>query len=61
MIGDGLSDVEAGRQVGLKTVFLAVHKCDTCQTALRKDLRPTLWADTLWSAAEKIIHSSSPS
>jgi D-glycero-D-manno-heptose 1,7-bisphosphate phosphatase len=56
MIGDGLMDVQAGQSFGLHTAFLAAHKCDTCQTALRRELRPTLWADDLWNAAAKIVH-----
>jgi D-glycero-D-manno-heptose 1,7-bisphosphate phosphatase len=58
MIGDGLSDIQAGQDFGLKTIFLAVHKCDICQTSLKTEIRPTFWADSFWSAAAKIIHSS---
>jgi histidinol-phosphate phosphatase family protein len=59
MIGDGLTDMQAGHAFKLKTVFLAAHKCDTCQTLLKKGLKPTFWTDTLWNAAAKIVHSPS--
>jgi len=55
MIGDGLSDIQAGQSFGIKIVFLASHKCDTCQKALDDDLRPTLWADDLRSAVDQIV------
>jgi len=55
LIGDNLPDIQAGKTIGVKTVFLAAHKCDTCQVALRRHLRPTLWADDLWRAVDKIL------
>jgi histidinol-phosphate phosphatase family protein len=55
LIGDGLTDIQAGRAMGVKTVLLARHKCDTCQLAIRKHSQPTLWADDLWSAVHKIL------
>jgi len=55
LIGDGLTDIQAGQSFGLKTIFIAAHKCDTCQKALTENLRPTLWSNNLWSAADSII------
>ena len=55
MIGDGLTDIQAGQTFGLQSVYLAAHKCDTCQTALSQNLKPTLWADDLWSAVDHIL------
>jgi D-glycero-D-manno-heptose 1,7-bisphosphate phosphatase len=55
MVGDGLTDIQAGQKMGLRTAFLAVHKCDTCQSLLRQRLRPTLWAKDLSDFVRKIV------
>ena len=55
MIGDALSDIQAGQAFGLKTLFIAAHKCDICQRLLTEKIRPALWADDLWSAAHHIV------
>ena len=55
LIGDGLTDIQAGQNFGLKTIFIAAHKTDTCQKALENDLRPARWADNLWSAVDDLL------
>jgi D-glycero-D-manno-heptose 1,7-bisphosphate phosphatase len=47
MVGDGVTDVEAGAALGLSTGFLGPRKCDACR--LFEDLRlsPTLFAPRL--------------
>jgi D,D-heptose 1,7-bisphosphate phosphatase len=40
MIGDGLTDVQAGKNAGAKTLLLATLKCDLCQKMDEKNARP---------------------
>jgi len=48
MVGDGITDIEAGQRFGLHTAFIAAHKCDTCQVVQTKAVKePTLWAKDL--------------
>jgi histidinol-phosphate phosphatase family protein len=43
MVGDGLTDVQAGTSLGLHTAFLGPRKCDACKIMQEWDLRPNLW------------------
>jgi D-glycero-D-manno-heptose 1,7-bisphosphate phosphatase len=43
MVGDGLTDVQAGAAMGLQTAFLGPRKCDACKIMEEWDLCPTLW------------------
>ena len=54
MIGDGVTDVQAGRQAGVKTIFLGPQKCDACKIFERLDIRPDHWAADLREAVLKI-------
>jgi len=48
MIGDGSTDIEAGKRAGCKTALLTVHPPSAPPT-------PDLYADSLLAAAQKII------
>ena len=54
MVGDGLTDIEAGSRAGCKTVFIGRWKCEHCQFIHPSDLRPTFVAPDLWEAAQLI-------
>jgi D-glycero-D-manno-heptose 1,7-bisphosphate phosphatase len=54
MVGDGLTDIEAGAKAGCKTVFIGRWKCEHCQFIHPSGLRPTFVAKDLWEAT-KII------
>jgi D-glycero-D-manno-heptose 1,7-bisphosphate phosphatase len=54
MAGDGVTDVQAGQRFGLKTAFLAAHKCDVCQTVQDQATAPTLWATDLRDLVKKL-------
>jgi histidinol-phosphate phosphatase family protein len=54
MIGDGVSDIQAGQTFGLKTALVATHKCDTCQVLLNTAVDPTLWIKDLPEFAERM-------
>ena len=60
MVGDGITDMEAGARAGCRTVFVGTWKCELCQF-IHQDLRPTLVARDLWEASRLIeadLHSS---
>jgi D-glycero-D-manno-heptose 1,7-bisphosphate phosphatase len=54
MIGDGLTDIEAGQRAGCRTVFVGRWKCEHCQFIRPRSLRPSLVAKDLWEAAKLI-------
>jgi D-glycero-D-manno-heptose 1,7-bisphosphate phosphatase len=54
MVGDGLTDVEAGTRAGCRTVFVGRWKCELCNFVHPPDLRPTFVANDLWEAVHVI-------
>lgn len=47
MIGDGVTDVEAGLAAGVKTAFIGPRKTDAIAIFEEKGLNPDLWVDNL--------------
>jgi D-glycero-D-manno-heptose 1,7-bisphosphate phosphatase len=47
MVGDGVTDVQAGAALGLHTAFLGPHKCDACKIMSARCLEPTWWGRDL--------------
>jgi len=56
MIGDGLTDVEAGRRAGCRTILLGKMKCELCRLMDEKDARPDVIASDLLEAASFILN-----
>lgn len=56
MIGDGLTDVQAGRRAGTKTILLARMKCELCRLMDEMDARPDVVAVSLVAAANYILN-----
>jgi D-glycero-D-manno-heptose 1,7-bisphosphate phosphatase len=54
MVGDGLTDIEAGHRAGCRTVFVGRWKCEHCQFIQPPSLRPDFVAQDLWEAAQII-------
>ena len=54
MIGDGLTDVQAGKRAGCKTILLGRLKCDICKRMEDLDAKPDFIASNL-SQAVKLI------
>ncbi len=54
IVGDGLTDIQAGQRFGLQTAFVAAHKCDVCQTVRNAADAPTLWVKNLEAFAREI-------
>jgi len=54
MVGDGLTDVEAGHRAGCTTVFVGRWKCECCAFIKPAGLRPKFVVKSLWEAVEVI-------
>jgi D-glycero-D-manno-heptose 1,7-bisphosphate phosphatase len=54
MVGDGLTDIEAGNRAHCRTIFVGRWKCEHCQFIHPPTLRPTYVAENLWEAAQLI-------
>lgn len=54
MVGDGLTDVEAGARAGCSTIFVGRWKCEHCQFIHPPGLHPDFYAGDLWEAAQLI-------
>jgi D-glycero-D-manno-heptose 1,7-bisphosphate phosphatase len=54
MVGDGLTDVEAGNRAGCRTIFVGRWKCEHCQLIHPHGLRPAIVAKDLWAATRLI-------
>jgi D-glycero-D-manno-heptose 1,7-bisphosphate phosphatase len=55
MIGDGLTDVLAGKAAGCTTILLGNHKCASCRVMDEREARPGFIASDL-SEAVRLIH-----
>lgn len=55
MIGDGLTDIKAGKTAGCKTILLARMKCELCHLMDKEDARPDTIATNLKEALEVIL------
>ena len=54
MVGDGLTDIEAGTRAGCSTVFVGRWKCEHCQCVHPPGLTPKFIAKDLWQAVQLI-------
>jgi histidinol-phosphate phosphatase family protein len=54
MLGDGLTDIEAGSRAGCRTIFVGRWKCEHCQFIRPRALRPAFVAKNLIEAARLI-------
>lgn len=54
MIGDGITDVEAGARAGCRTIFVGKWKCELCQFTNPPCLHPTFVAADLWEAVKTV-------
>ena len=54
MIGDSITDVEAGKKAGVKTVLLAHLKCDLCHLMAKRGIKPDYLAKNLKDAVRTI-------
>jgi len=57
MIGDGLTDIKAGKSAGCKTILLGRMKCELCRLMDEDDARPDAIAPNLLEAVSIILNS----
>ena len=55
MIGDGLTDVQAGKRAGCRTVLIGRMKCELCAMMDEQDSRPDYIAADIKEAAAYIL------
>lgn len=55
MIGDGVTDIQAGKAFNLKTAFLGPRKCDVCKWVFKRDHEPDFWGENLLEFANYIL------
>jgi D-glycero-D-manno-heptose 1,7-bisphosphate phosphatase len=60
MVGDGITDVQAGASLELRTAFLGPRKCDACKILRRHDLAPTWWGPDLPAFADFLLDGRPP-
>ena len=57
MVGDGLTDIEAGKKAGCKTILIGNMKCDLCRLMDEKNIRPDYIVKNLDMAKDVITGS----
>jgi len=60
MIGDGLTDVKAGKSAGCKTILLGRMKCELCFLMDEMDAKPDVITSNLLEAAHTILKQERP-
>lgn len=60
MIGDGSTDIKAGKDAGCRTILLGKMKCELCHLMDEKDARPDFIVPNLLEAAEKVCEVQGP-
>jgi hypothetical protein len=59
MVGDGVTDVQAGAALGLKTGFLGPRKCDACKILHERELSPSWWGADLPAFVDYLLNPCS--
>jgi len=54
MVGDGLTDILAGRAAGVRTILVSARKCYLCEEIAKRDAAPDFLAATLAAAVDTI-------
>ena len=57
IVGDGLTDIEAGKRAGCKTILIGNMKCDLCRLMDEKNIRPDYIVSNLYMAKDAINRS----
>lgn len=56
MVGDGVTDIQAGQAMGLRTAFVARRKSDVIRLLEEQGVQPTLWVDNLSDFVHTLIN-----
>lgn len=54
-IGDGITDVKAGKAAGVKTAFLAAKKSDIFTVLGAEEIKPDIWENSLSTIVDRIL------
>ena len=57
MVGDGITDVQAGKALGLRAAFLCSRKCEVCRILTDRGVSPDYWGDNLAAFVDYLIAS----
>ena len=57
MIGDGLTDIQAGKEAGCRAILIGKMKCELCALMEETDARPDAVAPNFLEAADIIVRS----
>ena len=60
MIGDGLTDIKAGKSAGCRTMLLGKMKCELCRLMDEEDARPDFITPDLLEATKLVSEVQSP-
>lgn len=55
MVGDGLTDIRAGKEAGCRTILLGRMKCELCKFMDKENARPDFVATNLTEASQHIL------
>jgi D-glycero-D-manno-heptose 1,7-bisphosphate phosphatase len=58
MVGDGVTDVQAGVVLGLRTAFLGPRKCDACKILKERELAPSWWGPDLLAFTNHLLNGT---
>lgn len=58
MVGDGVTDIQAGKAFNLKTAFLGPRKCDGCKWFFEREHQPDFWGKSLLEFSQYILEFS---
>jgi len=55
MVGDGVTDIEAGKRLNIQTAFLGPKKCDACKIFSDSRISPNFWGENLKSFVDSLL------
>jgi histidinol-phosphate phosphatase family protein len=58
MVGDGVTDIVAGRLAGVKTAFIGSRKADVCQLFSESGVAPDIWCADLMDFFKQISQTN---
>ncbi len=58
MIGDGVTDLQAGQALGIRTAFIAEPKADVMRVLHQNGVEPTIWVDDVSHFAQILLKQS---
>jgi D-glycero-D-manno-heptose 1,7-bisphosphate phosphatase len=60
MVGDGLTDIQAGKSAGCRTILIGKEKCELCHRMEQENTKPDFICENLLHSASIITSNSRP-